>query len=356
MSISARWSTSILLATACPLLASSGQSANDFADIALRLAQKHGIRAIGFAIISDRTVSQIGFVSCCEQKTHTTSDPVFQAASLGKPVFAYGILKLVKDGRLDLDRPLLSYLPDGYLHRRNPFAIHQAPMTDLVTAPELGMVTARMVLSHTSGLPNWSNENLTFAFQPGTSWSYSGEGFMLLQQVAERITGEKVDQLMRRMIFEPLKMTSSEFRWSPTFSASLVPGTSASGQPRQLQFPDPIVPSSLYTTPGDYAKFITALLADVEILRLTTTAPVTVDGRLGLVWGLGWGLERAGDGLNLWHWGSNPGYKSFVMVSIKSGNGIVILTDNERGLVVAEPLVNIVLPGHHNAFSFRMLR
>jgi CubicO group peptidase (beta-lactamase class C family) len=82
-----------------------------------------------------------------------------------------------------------------------------------------------------------------------------------------------------------------------------------------LRFPEPIVPSSLYTTAGDYARFITALLADAEILRLTTTAPVTVDGRLGLEWGLGWGLERGGDGLNLWHWGSNPGYRSFVMVS-----------------------------------------
>ncbi len=356
MQIPSRWSTLLLLTAACPLLASGGKSANDLADIALRLAQGHGIRAVGFAIISGHTTGQIGFVSCCERKAPTASDPIFQAASLGKPVFAYGILKLVKDGRLDLDRPLLSYLPNGYLHRRNPFAIRQAPMTDLVATPDLGKVTARMVLSHTSGLPNWSNENLSFAFRPGSSWGYSGEGFMLLQQVAERITGEEVDQLMRRLIFEPLKMTSSEFRWSPAISTRLVPGTSASGQPRQLNFPEAIVPSSLYTTAGDYAKFITALLADAEILRLTTTTPVTVDGRLGLEWGLGWGLERGSDGLNLWHWGSNPGYRSFVMVSMKSGNGIVILTDSERGLAVAEPLVNVVLPGHHNAFSFHLLR
>lgn len=356
MPISSRWSTLLLLMAACPLLASGGKSANDLSDLALRLAQKHGIRAVGFAVLSGHAISQTGFVSCCEQKPPPDSDPVFQAASLGKPVFAYGILKLAKDGRLDLDRPLLSYLPDGYLHRRNPFAIRQAPMTDLVAAPDLGLVTARMVLSHTSGLPNWSNENLSFAFRPGTSWGYSGEGFMLLQKVAERITGEAIDRLMRRLIFEPLKMTSSEFRWSPAVSARLVPGTSASGQPRQLRFPEPIVPSSLYTTAGDYARFITALLADAEILRLMTTAPVTVDGRLGLEWGLGWGLERGGDGLNLWHWGSNPGYRSFVMVSVKSGNGIVILTDSERGLAVAEPLVDTVLPGHHNAFRFQMLR
>jgi CubicO group peptidase (beta-lactamase class C family) len=337
-------------------LVSDGKSADDPADLALRLAQKHEIHGLGFAIISNRIVSKTGFVSCCDQKAPPTSAPIFQAASLGKPVFAYGILKLVKEGRLDLDRPLLSYLPSGYLHRQNPFALHKEPKTDLVTAPDLGTVTARMVLTHTSGLPNWSNENLTFTFPPGTSWGYSGEGFMLLQQVAERMTGEQVDQLMHRLVFDPLKMTSTEYRWSAAVADRLVPGISASGQPHQLRFPDPIVPSSLYTTAGDYAKFITALLADPEILRLTTTTPVTVDGRLGLEWGLGWGLERQGDELNLWHWGSNPGYRSFVMVSTKTGNGIVILTDNERGLIVAEPLVNAVLPGHHNAFRFYMLR
>ena len=95
-----------------------------------------------------------------------TAAAVFEAASLSKPVFAAAVLTLVQKGQLDLDRPLLSYLPAGYLHRQNPFdsAAATAPVAD----PRLSRVTARMVLSHTSGLPNWARRQpLFFQSEPG---------------------------------------------------------------------------------------------------------------------------------------------------------------------------------------------
>lgn len=319
------------------------------------LAVEHRVCAVAYAVISARSVSAAGVASGCDPAQQLTPDSVFQAASLAKPVVAYGVLKLVQRGLLDLEAPVLKYLPQGYVRRKNPFDNRTPALTELVDAPELTAVTLRMLLNHTSGLPNWSTERLAFGFSPGTSWQYSGEGFMLLQRVVETVTEVPLDQFMRREVFDPIGMASSEFRWNTALAGKLVEGTSSSGQKRQFRFLEPIAAASLYTTANDYARFVARLLNDSSVMNLTTEKPATASRSPGLQWGLGWGIEPGAQGVNLWQWGSNPGYRAFVMASVSSGNAIVILTNSERGLALAEPLTKIVLPGEHNAFKFRML-
>lgn len=120
---------------------------------------------------------------------------VFEAASMTKPLAAYVALKLVEQGRLDLDRPLASYLPEPYLKHEK--------------------ITARMVLSHTSGFPNWrpKGKPLRVLHEPGTAYRYSGEGFQFLQRVMEQITGEDYESLMQRMLLRPLGMKNSSHVW-----------------------------------------------------------------------------------------------------------------------------------------------
>jgi CubicO group peptidase (beta-lactamase class C family) len=320
------------------------------------LAVEHRVCAVAYAAISARSVSTSGVASGCDPAQPLTPDSVFQAASLAKPVVAYGVLKLVQRGLLDLEAPVLKYLPRGYVRRKNPFDNRLPALTELVDAPELMEVTLRMALNHTSGLPNWSTERLAFDFSPGKSWQYSGEGFMLLQRVVETVAGVPLDEFMRREVFDPIGMASSELRWSATVAGKLMEGTSLSGQKRQLRFPEPIAAASLYTTANDYARFVARLLNDSWAMNLTTEKPATAHRRLGLQWGLGWGIEPGPQGPNLWQWGSNPGYRAFVMASASSGDAIVILTNSERGMALAEPLTKIVLPGEHNAFGFPMLR
>ncbi|MGC5271584.1 serine hydrolase, partial [Salmonella enterica] len=79
-------------------------------------------------------------------------DSIFEAASLSKPVFAYAVLKLVQTGKMDLDAPVLQYLPEGYLHQAQPY--RETSKTERVTDPRLQDITVRMALNHTSGLPN----------------------------------------------------------------------------------------------------------------------------------------------------------------------------------------------------------
>ena len=151
-------------------------------------------------------------------------------------------------------------------------------------------------------------------------------------------------------------MAHSELRWNPALATRLVEGTAVSGQKRQLRFPEPIAAASLYTTANDYAKFAAALLNDSSAMGSTTEKPATADRRLGLQWGLGWGIEPIAQGGNLWQWGNNPGYRAFVMASASSGEAVVVLTNSERGMALAKPLTQVIFPGEHAAFAFHMLR
>ena len=81
-----------------------------------------------------------------------------------------------------------------------------------------------MVLSHGTGLPNWGGEQLTLQFEPGTAYGYSGEGFVYLQKAIERATGQSLEALARREVFEPLGMTRSSYIWQERFEGNAAYG------------------------------------------------------------------------------------------------------------------------------------
>jgi hypothetical protein len=70
---------------------------------------------------------------------------------------------------------------------------------------------------------------------------------------------------------------------------------------------------------------------------------------------LGWGLERTQDNLYIWQWGNNPGYRAFVIASVRTGDGFVMLTNSENGLELAEPIAKTILPDDHKLFRLPML-
>lgn len=110
--------------------------------------------------------------------------------------------------------------------------------------------------------------------------------------------------------------------------------------------------ASLYTTAADDARFMSALLADDRLLSMTLARPVQVDRVLGLRWGLGWGIERSPGGPGIWQWGNNPGFRAFAMAHVSSRDGLVILTNSDRGMPLAASLARTVLPTEHHAFRF----
>jgi CubicO group peptidase (beta-lactamase class C family) len=282
-------------------------------------------------------------------------DTVFIAASLAKPVVAYAVLGLVEDGRLALDAPVTSYLPGGWQHRRQPLVA--ASPTDLAGDPRLARVTVRMLMAHTSGLPNWSEAPPAPSFEPGAGWQYSSEGYVLLQRAVEAVTGEPLDRVVATRVFGPLGMAHSALAWDDRLAPLYVPGRSRDGRARApRRFDTPVASTTLYTTAGDYARFLAALLDDRRRLDAILAAPAPVDAGLGLSWGLGWGLEDDGGRRTMFQWGDFPGYRALVMASPASGDGLVLLTDSDEGLKIAPEVAARFLPGRHRLFDFRLVR
>jgi CubicO group peptidase (beta-lactamase class C family) len=134
---------------------------------------------------------------------------VFYAASLSKMVFAHLVMQLVEDSIINLDKPLQQYLKQPLPEIK--FEKEWKGFSDLIGDERYKLITARMCLSHTTGFPNWrwvtdkgldENGKLYMQFDPGTKYSYSGEGLHLLQFVIEQVTGRGLEDLAREKILQ----------------------------------------------------------------------------------------------------------------------------------------------------------
>lgn len=257
---------------------------------------------------------------------------VFAAASLSKPVFAAGVMKLVDAGELDIDRPLVHYgvePPSAGDHRA-------------------ASITARMVLRHTTGLPNWRREAAPhLRWAPGTRWGYSGEGYSYLQQVIEALAGTSLVAYMDEAVLRPLGMDDTTFAWDDIDDARLARGHDAGGELREPFRPPSVKAAAggMFTTIVDYARFLALAVTDDDLFR----ADVDIDE--GLAWGLGWGIEKTSTGLAAWQWGDDPGHKNFVIARELDRRGVVVLTNGDGGAAAYSAIVRRALPGPHPALD-----
>ena len=187
------------------------------------------------------------------------TDTVMVAASLTKPVFAYLVMQLVDEGRIDLDAPIQRYLPQPL-----PDYPAQRPYpawSDLSGDEHWRAITPRMLLDHSSGLPNLPalepGGKLSLHFEPGARFAYSGAGFNLLQFVIENGLGLDVDAEMRRRVFERFDMRHTSLSWQPDGVDNQADGYTAAGElrphPRRRRA---AAASSMDTTLEDYARFV----------------------------------------------------------------------------------------------------
>jgi CubicO group peptidase (beta-lactamase class C family) len=324
-----------------------------------RLMKDGDVPGLALAVVRDGRVLLLRDYGVKDSSTGTPVDDntIFEAASLSKPVFAYAVLKLVDAGRLDLDLPLTKYLPGEY-----------------VRDPRLTAITARRVLSHTTGLPNWRppNEPLKIYFDPGERFSYSGEGYVYLQKAVERLTGQTLVAVMKRLVFDPLKMTDSSYTWEDRFEGRKAIGHDAVGIPQGLRRPaEATSAATLHTTAGDYARFLAAVLDGAGLQRGTATEMIRpqihVDegcqncitgkptGRLSreIGWGLGWGVQETEDGTSLWHWGDNgSGFHCYVVGYPRQRLGVVVFTNGLGGHGIIPDIVAAAIGGRHPAFAW----
>ncbi|MEO1430148.1 MAG: serine hydrolase domain-containing protein [Cyanobacteria bacterium J06633_8] len=276
-----------------------------------------------------------------------TNETIFAAASLTKPLFGYAVLKMAERGEIDLDAPLTKYTDKP-----------------LIDDSRIKLVTARNVLSHTTGFPNWSGSKpVWFKNNPGTKFGYSGEGFLYLQNVVEKITQQPLEEYLQQQILKPWRMNSSSLIWQPEYANIASYGHNRQGKPKAMSKPKAASsPGSLRTTAQEYAQFLIAMMQPGTInsnyltessLQKMLTPQIKLS--YSLDWGLGWGLERTNKGNFFWHWGDLVTFKSFIAASKDLKTGIVILTNSQNGLKICERIVNQAIGGKHPAFKYWMI-
>jgi len=316
------------------------------------LAAELKVRSASYVVLRNGTPGTAVGLSGCADPGAPPATAIFQAASLTKPVVAFAALRLALADQLDLDAPVSHYLPNGYKHYSSPLRRGPSDAHDLVPASSLKRVSVAQLFNHSSGLPNWSGGRLAFEAEPGKRWGYSGEGFVLLQSVIESVTQMELAAFVDQQVFKPLGMLDSSLVWRDDFAKRAVNGATIFGLKQQLQFRQAVSAASMHTTATDYARFLSALLANQPLLSLTVAKPIDVDSALGLQWGLGWGIENAQGGPYIWQWGNNPGFRAFAMASVTSKDGFVVFTNSEHGMPLAASIAQRVLPTDHNAFRF----
>jgi CubicO group peptidase (beta-lactamase class C family) len=320
------------------------------------------------------------------------SSTLFGAASLSKPVFAYAVMRMRDEKLIDIDRPLWNYLPN----------------TDLPEGEQSKQITARHVLSHSTGLQNWRfqrDQRLEFAFKPAERFGYSGEGFYYLQRVVENITGRGFEEYMRERILKPLGMTSSTYFWMPENESRVAWGHNSRMAPspmfnaqqgkRMLElaaewkkpvetwkyddvvraqttinreastFPNFLLPNtagSLVTSVDEYAMFMLRLMEGgkrdgLELAETARKEMLTPQTKINdaISWGVGVGLEQVDGRTLFWHWGDNGTYKAFMMGDPASRSGVVVFTNGSNGNKIWRTIAAEATGSDHPAFYFYMV-
>jgi len=287
-----------------------------------------------------------------------TSDTLFQAASISKPVSALAVLHLVQAGKLDLDGDVTTYLRSWKL-----------PANEFT---DRAKVTLRELLSHTAGttvhgfpgyaagepipsliqILNGETPANTPAIQvdvlPGSTWRYSGGGYVIVQQALIDVTGVPFADLMQDLVLAPLGMKNSTYaqplpqqllaRAATPYRAD---GHPVAGGPHV--YPE-LAPAGLWTTPSDIARYALgvqqALAGKRNRVLLAATAREMLLPRLNH-WGLGPGLGGSAKHAYFTHSGGNAGFRS-QFVAYDDGDGAVVMTNSDSGNDLQDEVIRTV--------------
>ena len=307
----------------------------------------YGVKGVSVAVVHD---FELDWAKGYGIRNAKTGDPVdetilFQVASVTKTITAAVALMLVQDGSLDLDRNINDYLKSWKLPE-NEFTRREK-------------VTLRRILSHSAGLsvhgfrgyaegepvpsiievldgkPPANNEPVRVKAEPGTSYDYSGGGYTLLQLLIEDVTGKRLADVARNLIFAPLGMKHSSIGWphseslfAQVASAHLRDGTSKRAH---AFLADGSGCCELWTTPTDLGRFVIAvqlaLRGEEGLVLSPDAAKAMLTPTNSRNMGLGFFLRRFGSVTYFSHSGGNVGFSSWLIAHPEAGYGVVVTTN-----------------------------
>ncbi len=332
----------------------------EFDSLVPQLMADMNVPGVSISIIQDGKISghRCYGVKRAGEPEKVTPETVFEACSMSKLPFSYVVLKLAEQGKIDLDKPLVEYLDRPYLQDE---PLHK-------------LITARMVMLHTTGFPNWRKGGwrkggpITVKFKPGTNYGYSGEGFLYLQRVIEHITGKPLNSLMKEILLDPIEMTSSSYVWQERYDNLASAGHDKAGKvkPNRRLYRKDNSAFTMYCTPDDYARFIIEVMKDgrsaehslskdsieemltsaVKLDEPASSRPIRLYDDVkckSFHRGLGWAIGKTDFGIRCWHGGSNStGFRCYSEFNPQEHTGIVIMTGSVNGKQLWTKLILLI--------------
>ena len=327
------------------------------------LMAKGKVTGLGLAIINKGEIVYLNAFGQAntEKATPLTVQSSMYAASFTKAMFASMVMQLAAEGKLNLDTPIERMLP-------KPLPEYEK-YADLKDDPRWKLWTPRILLSHTSGMPNFRfftkkgfepEHPLWIELQPGIRYAYSGEGINLMQFALEAGLGLDVGALMRERIFEPLGMTRTSMTWRDEFATDLAQGYDEAGKlighnaRRSVR-----AAGSADSTIRDMALFLRATLGQKTVsgrywkemlkpqirIRSARQFPTfdeettTRNDGVQLSYGLGWALLKTPHGRAFFKGGHDDGWENYMIGFDKSGTGVVFMTNSSNGESIFKELL-----------------
>ncbi len=305
--------------------------------------------ALSIAIINHGKIAYHRTLGVADINTgvRVNDQSVFEAASLSKPVFAYWVMKMAEKGKLDLDKPLYQYLPFPEISHDERYKL----------------ITARMVLNHTTGFPNWrwydradsalhiKDNDMYIRSSPGT-FGYSGEGYHYLGNVVAHLNGltlKNLDSLFQKEVAAPLGMKHSYYNWNDYIGQHKPKGYKDGkffdkAWPAASPYEDSTIfgaAATLHTDAVSYANFLIALMKHKGLKKETFQEMLKQQSKVSpeeaIMWGeiagwsLGFAVEPTDHGIRYSHGGDNGGFQAGCMFYREPEYGYVFFTNCDRG-------------------------
>ncbi|MEQ3656186.1 MAG: serine hydrolase domain-containing protein [Dokdonia sp.] len=294
--------------------------------------------ALSIAVINDGKLvyHRVKGMANKAQQLPANSQAIFEAASISKSVFGHFVMTFVEEGLLDLDTPLYQYLP----------------YPDIAQDERYKKITARMVLSHRSGFPNWRDDypdkQLFIQFEPGSQYHYSGEGYQYLAKVLKHLLNTDwagLEKEFQQRVAQPFGMKHSKFIPDPYIKAHKVQGYDKHGQWVD-KYADPwwasrdtvfVAPTTLHTEAVDFSKWMIAImqeqgLTEESYAQLFAPQSLVRDGFLSEDYTLGFSrLSILGLSELYTHSGNNTGFSSYFALDRDRKWGFVFFTNSKAG-------------------------
>lgn len=348
-----------LLATLGGACAACGRGDRDLLSAADRpseidriFARRHKQRLFdGEALVAERGVvvyrGAFGLADRDAKRPYTT-DTRSCLASLSKPITAVAVMMLAEAGLVTFDTPLSQLLP-GF-------------------SADIGTVTVRHLLSHTSGVPDYpalgidhpgiTNAEILAAlrgvqapvFPPGQKYEYSNSGYVLLGSIVERLSGRALPEFLATRIFTPLGMSSTFVLTSPADKTADV----ARGYDRKAGSDDfegmDTGDGGVYSTVNDLLRFDQALYGESLVRQNTLALAFTpAEVREGsTTYGFGWNIVRDDTGVRVWHQGNTAGFRAFIERRLSRRITVIMLTNggDTNRMAINEDIQRILARQH----------